>query len=50
MTVADVTTLITSTAGDLGGGVLGILGIVLGIAVAYFLFKFGWRKLKGSIR
>lgn len=34
----------------LGGAVLVILGALLGIAVAYLVFKFGWRKVKGSVR
>lgn len=50
MTVASSTALITDLTGDLGAGVLAILGVVLGLAIAYFVFKFGWRKLKGAVR
>jgi len=37
--------LITSTATDLGVGVLAIFGIVLGIAVGVFLVKWGYTHL-----
>jgi len=29
---------------------LAILTAVIGIAVAYFLFRWGWRKIKGSVK
>jgi uncharacterized membrane protein YeaQ/YmgE (transglycosylase-associated protein family) len=33
----------------LGGSVLTVLTAVIGVAIAYFLFKFAWRKIKGSV-
>jgi len=32
------------------GGALIILTSVLGLAVAYFLFKFAWRHIKGTVK
>jgi len=50
MTTASTTALITTAFTDFGVGVLAILGLVIGIGVAYLVFKFGWRKVKGSVR
>jgi len=33
-----------------GGAILTILTAVIGIGVAYLIFRFGWRKVKGSTR
>jgi len=33
-----------------GGAVLVILGAVITIGLAYLVFKFGWKKVKGSVR
>jgi len=45
-----ISTLATSTLGDFGDEVLVVLTAVIGIAIAYFLFKFAWKKIKGSVR
>jgi len=37
------------TAGQFSGQVFIVLSSVIGIAIAYFLFKFAWRKIKGSV-
>jgi len=50
MSISDAQGLITDAFTDFGGAVLVILGAMLTIAVAYLVFKFGWRKVKGSIR
>jgi len=42
--------LITSAIGQVGTSALLILTAVLGIGVAYFVFRWGWRKVKGSLR
>jgi len=33
-----------------GGSLLTILTAVIGIGVAYLVFRFGWRKVKGATR
>lgn len=48
MTAADMGTLITDTVGDYGAQLLIILTAIIGIGVAYLVFRFGWRKVKGS--
>jgi len=50
MTASAITSLITSTLSDYGTALLAILGAVIGIGVAYLVFRFGWRKVKGSTR
>jgi len=35
---------------DFGANVFIVLSAVIGIAVAYLLFKFAWRKIKGTVR
>jgi len=42
-------TLVTGAFTDFGTDVLAILGLVLGIGVGYLIFRFGWRKVKGSV-
>jgi uncharacterized membrane-anchored protein YhcB (DUF1043 family) len=43
-------TLVTDTLTTFGTSVLAILTAVIGIGVAYLVFRFGWRKVKGSLR
>jgi len=50
MTASATQALITGAFTDYGASVLVILGAVLGIGVAYLVFKFGWRKVRGSVR
>ena len=57
LTVAPATCTGTGVLKVLGGGFyyvstsgLVILTAVIGVAVAFFLFKWGWRKVKGSVR
>jgi len=50
MTASSTTALITDAFTDYGTAVLVILGAVIGIGLAYLVFKFGWRKVKGSVR
>jgi len=35
---------------DFGVAVLAVLGSLLTIAIGYLVFKFGWRKIRGSVR
>lgn len=39
-----------STLGGFGDQVIIVLTAVIGVAIAYFLFKFAWRKIKGSVK
>jgi len=50
MTASDTLALITDSFTTYGGAVLVILGAVIGLGLAYLVFKFGWRKVKGSVR
>jgi len=50
MTAAATEALITSSLTDFGDSVVVILGAVLVIGVAYLVFHFGWKKVKGSLR
>jgi len=50
MDLAAIGTLATGTLGDFGDQVLLVLTAVIGIAAAYFLFKFAWKRIKGSVR
>lgn len=44
-----MTTLITTTLASYGTALVTILGAVIGIGVAYLIFRFGWRKVKTSL-
>jgi len=50
MTASATEALITGALSTFGGAVLVIITAVLGIGVAYLIFRFGWRKVKGSTR
>ncbi|MFA6251559.1 MAG: hypothetical protein WC603_02960 [Candidatus Paceibacterota bacterium] len=57
LTVAQATCTGTGVMKELGGAFYGysgalvtILGAVIGIGVAYLVFRFGWRKVKGSTK
>jgi len=50
MTPVAMSTLITDTLADYGTALVLILTAVIGIGVAYLVFRFGWRKVKGSTR
>lgn len=50
MSVASTTALITTAFGDLGTGVLAVLGLLITIGVAYLVFRIGWRKLMGAVK
>jgi len=50
MDLAAVGTLATTTLDSFGDQVILVLTAVIGIAIAYFLFKFAWRKIKGSVK
>jgi len=50
MSTSTALALITGAAVDFGTAVLAILGAVLTIGVGYLVFRFGWRKVKGSVR
>jgi len=42
--------LITGAFTTFGSALLTILTAVIGIGLGYFVFRFGWRKVKGSAR
>jgi len=48
MTAASTTAIITGAVTDYGVALLAILTAVIGIGLAYLVFRFGWRKVKGS--
>jgi len=50
MDLTAISTLATTTLSDFGDEVLVVLTAVIGIAIAYFLFRFAWKKIKGSVR
>jgi len=50
MAISDTQALVTSTLGTFGTAVLVIITAVIAVGVAYLVFKFGWRKVKGSLR
>jgi len=50
MSASSTVSLITDNLADFGAGVLTIITATLAIGVAYLLFRFGWRKVKGSLR
>jgi len=49
MNTTAIASLATSTLTAFGNQVLIVLTAVIGVAIAYFLFKFAWRKIKGSV-
>jgi hypothetical protein len=50
MTLNAIGSLATGTLSSFGTQVLAVLTAVIGVAIAYFLFKFAWRKIKGSVK
>jgi len=50
MNNTQVQNLITDTLTDFGASVLVIITAVIGIGLAYLVFRFGWAKVKGSLR
>lgn len=50
MDLTAIGTLATTTLSDFGAQVLLVLTAVIGIAIAYFLFRFAWKKIKGSVK
>jgi len=50
MDVGSTTVLITDNVNDFGVAVLTIITATIGLGLAYLVFRFGWRKVKGSLR
>jgi len=50
MSASSTLPLILDAATDYGLAILAILGAVITIGVGMIVFKFGWRKVKGSTR
>jgi len=50
MTSTAMTTVITDTLTAYGTALAVILGAVIAIGVAYLVFRFGWRKVKGATK
>ncbi len=42
--------LVTTTLTTFGASAIVILTAVIGVGVAFLIFRFGWRKVKGSMR
>jgi len=42
--------LVTNSLADFGDAVIVILGAVIVLGVGYLVFRFGWAKVKGSLR
>jgi len=49
LATSTATTLITGAITDTGAAMLTILGVMLGVAVGYLIFKFGWRRTKQAV-
>jgi len=49
MTASATQALVTSTVTDYGSAAFVILTAVIGIALGYLVFKFGWRKTRGAL-
>jgi len=50
MTSSAMGSLVTTTLGTFGTAVVTILTAVIAVGVAYLVFRFGWRKVKGSLK
>jgi len=50
MSATSTQALILDATADYGAAILVILGAVITIGVGMIVFKFGWRKVKGSTR
>jgi len=50
MTASATQALVTGAVTDFGTSVLAIITATLAIGLAYLVFRFGWRKVKGSLR
>jgi len=50
MDASSTQALVTNTLTDFGTSVLAIITAVIGVGLAYLVFRFGWRKVKGSLR
>lgn len=50
MTALAVQNLVTTTLTSFGSSALVVLTAVIGIGVAFLLFRFGWGKVKGSMK
>jgi hypothetical protein len=48
MNVTAIKNLMTATLSAFGAQVLIVLSATLGIAIAYYLFKFSWRLIQGT--
>lgn len=50
MSTTTLAALVTGAVTDFGTAGLTILTATIGIAVALLVFRFGWKKLRGSAR
>jgi len=50
MTASATESLVTGTLTTFGAAVLVIITAVIGVGVVYLVYRFGWRKVKGSLR
>jgi hypothetical protein len=42
--------LVTGAVTDFGTSVLAIITATIGLGLAYLVFRFGWKKVKGALR
>jgi phosphate/sulfate permease len=49
MNAAAITTLVTDTIGDFSSSALTIVTAVIAVGLAFLLFRWGWKKVKGSM-
>ena len=48
MSASSTQALITDAITDFGGAALVVLGAIIGLAVGFLVFRWGWRKLRGA--
>lgn len=49
MSTTSVTALVTGAIADFGTSALAVLTAVIGIGLAFLVFRWGWKKVKGSM-
>jgi len=49
MSTSTVTSLVTTSLSNFGTAALAVLTAVIGIGVAFLIFSWGWKKVKGSM-
>lgn len=47
MTASDTQTLVTGAITTFGTSALAVLTAIIGLAVAFLVFRWGWKKIRG---